>query len=380
MVTKKQTNKPGYIVMLSLLIIAMAVALITAVVRETFVYQRQARAAHDRAKARLLALSSFELVLSQLSYIPSPKKESKEQQQEKYNKTEKKEEKPQDKKALWYGNILSVINHWQALEIPAGSEGIEGSISYYISCEHGKVNLDQLLQEEKQKKQEEDAAKEAESSQGKQQTPESAKANQNNPKNGEKGQRQGAGKQSEKNQFISFIDGLLKKEKEVSIKEVLKQFEEQFHRGPEDATELLRTQPFLRLKDALFVTRELSKKPLFAMDLFTTSEKAKKINPWVLSGSLKTLVGFKDNPEVKIDKEFLNNIKPQMNWAVDWDKTLAPLYGKKFDTLDKALVEQFATEFEAQAFFVVSYCKVGTITQKMGALIEVDERLTGHAP
>ena len=38
-----RTAKPGYIIMLTLLIIAAAVALISAVVNQAFSYQRQAR-------------------------------------------------------------------------------------------------------------------------------------------------------------------------------------------------------------------------------------------------------------------------------------------------------------------------------------------------
>ena len=68
-------NKQGYIIMLTLLIISMAIVLITAVVRESLSYQRQVRAAQDKSNARLLALSSLELAMSQLSFIPPQEKE-----------------------------------------------------------------------------------------------------------------------------------------------------------------------------------------------------------------------------------------------------------------------------------------------------------------
>ena len=42
-------NKPGYIIMLTLLIISSAVALITVVVRESFRYQMQTRLARENS-------------------------------------------------------------------------------------------------------------------------------------------------------------------------------------------------------------------------------------------------------------------------------------------------------------------------------------------
>ena len=93
----------------------------------------------------------------------------------------------------------------------------------------------------------------------------------------------------------------------------------------------------------------------------------------MLSESVKTLLGLSVNKEIKIDKEFVKNAKDKMNWSADWDKSLAKFYGKKIDALAKPVVELFASEFEATAFFVVSYCKVGTVVQKVGAIVELTE-------
>lgn len=197
---------------------------------------------------------------------------------------------------------------------------------------------------------------------------------------GEAGEKaQGKGAEQQKRSLIGLVDELLKKEKEVSIKEGLKELESQLQRAPDDATELLNVPQFKKLQDTVFVSREMPKKPLFLMDLFTTQESAKKLNPWLLSNSVKTLLGFTQNSEVKI-KELVKNIKPSMNWATDWDKSLAKLYGKKFQALDKNIVELLATGFEATAFFVVSYCKVGSVTQKIGALLELTEPGPGVEP
>ena len=136
-------HKPGYIIMLTLLIIAAAVALITAVVRESFSYQRQVKSMQDRVRARMLALSSLELVRSQISFIPPKKKEEKGQQQEGPVKKEKEETMPQEQQYAL--KLVPLLNKWHTVELTPGTDAVEGSLSYYIASEDGKINLENLL-------------------------------------------------------------------------------------------------------------------------------------------------------------------------------------------------------------------------------------------
>ena len=109
-------NKQGYIIMLTLLIISMAIVLITAVVRESLSYQRQVRAAQDKSNARLLTLSSLELAMSQLSFIPPQEKEEKQDQQKQSSG------KPTEKLSSiqqWLLAILPLINRWHTVELAA---------------------------------------------------------------------------------------------------------------------------------------------------------------------------------------------------------------------------------------------------------------------
>ena len=102
-------NKPGYIIMLTLLIISSAVALITVVVRESFRYQIQTRLARENSYVRLLVFSSLECVLSQLSLVV-PKEE----------KTEKAKESKEEESELpnWAVKVIPVLNKWQKIESP----------------------------------------------------------------------------------------------------------------------------------------------------------------------------------------------------------------------------------------------------------------------
>lgn len=147
--------KKGYIVPLTLLIISVAVALITAVVRESFRYHQTVRVARDRVEARLLALSSLELVLSHLSYVVIEKKETekKEAHTQPSDKAQKggeeKKEEALEPLQEWMLKVLPLINHWSTLEVDG--DDIKGTITYYVASEQGKINLDELLKDIKQK-------------------------------------------------------------------------------------------------------------------------------------------------------------------------------------------------------------------------------------
>ncbi len=337
MVKQSRTRKRGYIIILTLMIISAAVALITAIVQQSFSYQRQARIALDRVQARMLVLSSLELASSRLSLVIEKEQEV------------KGEKKPQEEVLeplqKWLLEVLPQINRWQKFEFTE-EDGLEGSVSIYMTSEQGKINLGAL---------------EAEL------TPEEAQEGKpTQPQPNKKGN------QEAKSSF-QRIDDLFKKEKGIGMQDALMAFRSTYGRPPEDVTELLRLKYFLPLKDSLFVGREESKKPLFMMDLFTLRPGKGKVNPWLLSRSLQTLLGLTMQKEVKITHELVKNMKPSMRWATDWDKVLAPLYSKKWAELDKEITGLFASEFEATGFSVVSYCTVGTVTQKIFAVLELAE-------
>ncbi len=399
----KISKKSGYIIPLTLLIVSLAVVLITAIVRESFSYQRQVRLAHDRARARLLVLSSLELMLSQVSFVVPKEKgaegEKKGEQREKApdkgakDVPEAKKDEVSEPLQQWMLKLLPLLNRWHTVELAPGGDPIEGTISYYIACEQGKISLDTLLKDlKKQGKQtaeDEKAAEQAAAGQAPGQPGASGQsAGKPTPGQSPTGQsptappgqsasnQPGAPKkeeekpgQAQKRSLITVVDELFKKEKEISIREALKNVDT----APEDPTDLLKVSQFAKLRDGVFVSQEMPKKPLFLMDLFTVQEDATKLNPWLLSQSVKTLLDLKENKEVKIDKNFVKNIKPKSNWVQDWDKGLAKLYGKKFAALEKPIADLFSSEFEATAFSVVSYCKVGMVTQRIGALLELTE-------
>jgi type II secretory pathway component PulK len=189
-----RTAKPGYIIMLTLLIIAAAVALISAVVSQAFSYQRQARLVREKAQARMLILSSLELASSKLSHVIEKEKEEKKKAEE----PEAQKKEALDPLQKWLLEVLPVLNRWQKFEFKEETDELEGSVSLYITSEDGKINLRSF---DDQMKGEESTEKES------------------GPKKEEAGEPKKAPQETKRP--LDRIDELFKNEKGVGIKDAL---------------------------------------------------------------------------------------------------------------------------------------------------------------
>lgn len=349
-------KKPGYILMLTLLMTSIAVALISMVVQQSFAYQRQARLAANKARTRLLTISSLALVESQISLILEQESATKASPQSKQESGDKKDELEPIQQ--WLLKLLGILNRWQTLTLT--DDGLEGEIRYYIVSEQGKIPLslfeDELFQEGQEKKEQEQPTQNG--------------ANGNNERRGN-GQR-GSPDDGKKTTPLTFFNEIIAREHAIKLRESLKSFVESARRMPEDITELLTIPTFKTVAEPFFVEREVSKKPFYLMDLFT-AQKSKGINPWLLSASLKTVLGIASTQAVAPDKAVVKKMKERMRWAQEWDKVLAPIYGKKLEALGKGFENYLADEFVAQSFSVVSYCTVDGITLGIYALFERTE-------
>lgn len=348
-------KKPGYILVLTLLIVSLAIALISVVVRESFSYAHQSHLVVDKERARLLVMSSFAIVESQLSHVVAKEKEKKEEGQPQRAAQQQQQQKATDKEKLeplqeWLLKVMQIINRWQTIKL--SGDNLEGEIRWYLASEQGKIPLS-LFEDELFGAQPEAAQQKPEKPNGQVQPP--------------PGQAASKEQQTQKKSPLSFFDQLIKKERAVTIQEGLRKFVGSYQRMPEDITELLRYPSFVAFKEKMFMTPD-AKKPFFLMDLFT-SLPSKGINPWLLSASLKTLLGISAK-ESKADKALVKRMKGRVRWENEWDTLFSQFYGKKFNALEKGFGDYLSSEFEAQSFSVVSYCTVASVTFKLYALFE----------
>ena len=64
-------------------------------------------------------------------------------------------------------------------------------------------------------------------------------------------------------------------------------------------------------------------------------------------------------------KKMIEGIKDTLEWKTAWDQLLLPLNGKKYESLPQPLTKLFAPAVGASEISVVSYGKVGNVTQKV---------------
>jgi len=341
------SNKKGYILILTFFFIALSVVLITGVLKQAMNFQKNAGLMRNKEKAKLLVLSGVQLAMDQLSLI-----EDKEASQEGEKPSQPNEKEIQAFLVKWFGNVFPVINKWHAVALTDQLFGVDGYIKYFISCEQGKIDLNNFAN-----------ILEKESKQTTQQT-------KSIDVDG-KTEVLASQDSSKIKSFSSVIDELVKKEFKIDLISALKEAKNFI--PLEDPTQLLKYKSFEPAKNSLFLPLNNNPAdkgmPLTVMDLFTTLPSSGKLNPWFLSYSMAKVLGLQRKPDVKLT-DMVKQFKPKMEWEKEWDKTLAELYGKQFKSMPKEITTMFSSECEATAFSVIVYAKVGPITQRLYAILE----------
>ncbi|MGE0206658.1 MAG: hypothetical protein AB7R69_02300 [Candidatus Babeliales bacterium] len=322
----KQSTQQGYILVLTLMILSIAVIVVTRFALRGTVHVHFDKTMIEREQAKQVALGGIQVALAQLSL-----QESSTGGQQKTNSTE------------FYKKVVPALNRFQDYKLVKDVDGIDGTLSLAISCEQGKIDLNQLFPVE-------DAQFDLE-------------------------------KQKElKKSMQNFFAQIKKVMKDKDLFSVFEKFIKKQQFLLNDATELMTIPEFQKLfLTKIFYeppTKDSSKKrPLYLMDIFTVFSDKKNIQPWFLSDSLCGLLGLKRaeyNDQEKREKLVADvlTIKNLNSPEQKWDKQLQPLYGKDFKSLPKDFQMLFDFSFEPTVFSVLSYGTVGAITQKIFAIIE----------
>ncbi len=330
-------KKPGYILVLSLILIFLSMFLVTYLANRGSVFVPYAMIAIERKQAYMLAQSGLDLAISQ---IVSPKVSKKQEQQE-GQKKKKPTEQELDQDMLTV--ILPTLNRWQEVKLTQKVEGIDATIKFCIMCENGKFDLNALYDFDKH-------------------------------------QFINPGKDADtKKMFNELFEKIKKimggKELFGAFETILKEKKYRLN----DPTELL-TRAFEPFKDAVFYEPpdkdSPKKRPIYLTDLFTVWTGKRSINPWLLSDSVAAVMDLKraqiqDVAERKKGvAQWLKQFKLKSQWQTDWNKLLKPLYGKEFNSVPKSLQPFLSGTFEARVFSILSYATVGRVTQRLLAIVE----------
>ncbi len=313
------TKKPGFIFILALSILAMLTILITSVYTKVALYAPYTSALKKREQAKMLALGGIEHAIAQIEQILNPSEK---------DTGEAKDKKPKNPLV----DLVELLNTWQDISLEDSSDLTSPSLSIYISSEQGKINLSALYDTEKKLFNTDQAT----------------------------GVDYG--------KMLLELGELGKK-----IAKELPDFLTKRSYEPQDITEFLSLPAFKEFEHKLCIEKDGTEP--YLTDLFTLSSGKKTINPLCASVSLQKALGFSINLKTdKESKEKLNKIIESLgtdgSLEKSWDQGLDKIYQKQWKDIPEQIKKLFTLEYEPFLFSVVSYARVGSLTQKIYALVK----------
>lgn len=337
-------HRSGYILPLVLMIVAVLTSIATYMYYRGSAYASFVPLITSREKAKVLALGGVQLAIAQLSAVSPEKKQptpAPTAQQPDVQKQTNGDSVEQPKKFL--ASLLPLINRWQEVKFERGRDKIDGRVSIYISCENGKLNLNELL----------------------------ARASQ--PIKGVVGAQPQpifvtlAKSLNLTQEIFSGAMSWWAARKGVWINEV---------------TELVEAKGFAPCAQHLFVepkTEDAKETvaPVCLADLFTVWTEPVTLEPWLMSESLIRVLGGRVeragfNADRRTAKDFealLRDFKVRTNWKTEWDKVIKPLHAVTFAQVPVLIGMMINSEFNPTTFSIVSHARVADVTQRVCAIV-----------
>ncbi len=364
----KQSVQSGYIMVLTLTLISLASLILAIIFQKSTIFSPFAKLSVDRQHARTLAQSGIGIAISQLAQKKEPPKEKTEDENTKKNKKDE-----SDTKKL-FTELLPVLNQWQEFRLTQEADQIDGVIKICIMSEEGKININEIFDFENKKIK---GAPKKESKEIK-----TSEKDKKAKDKAEKGRTQK--KEIDWHKPLEIIFKAL--EQKTGQKDLLKQIEQFLQKQEKpinDVTQLLEIKSFLFFKDHRYYQPPSQKqqdkekeRPLFLTDLFTTHSKNGAINPWLLSDSLRSVLGepralIGDAKErVQQTKEWLAEFKDRVSWQNDWKQQAGKMLKKISPEMQKILFPVFAESLDPTVFSVLASATINDVTQQLFVILE----------
>lgn len=350
----KKTSS-GSVVVFALMILSIIVLLTEQLIRGVYVGSNFTKTMIDREHAEMLALGGVNLAIAQLTLdkesTQSEEKTSDQAASEPHVEGEEKEGSGQgDKKDAdkilkkMLARVLPHLNRWQAFNLDEKLGEIDGQIKICITCESGKINLNEAFDFKKQEfKKEFDVLLKGLEIPGKMPAGEIYKT------------------------LTEFFKNRKRKLDDISELSGIKSFNQLdlFYRPPASASKGKKSEP---------------NGMIALQDLFTLWTANEKIDPLWFSDALCAVAmvrrpcGDDAQRRKEQNKQFIDAFKKEwaQDWAANW-KQLEPVYEQSPKLLEQ-IKKIFSQEFGPKVFSVLSCGKVGNVEQQLLAIIkEVDE-------
>jgi hypothetical protein len=344
----------GFVLLLTFLIIGAATLLISQLANHSSTAYTLATLSSKKKQARYLALSGVQsaigMLASQASAKENEKEESKKSQttaspqkagqqtaQKNNSSKDSEQNSPQKPKEITpLDNALFQTNIWHTITLDDKKDAIDGSITFYLSAESGKIPLNMLIDQEKW----------------------------------------GLSDQGKK--ITTLLDEKLKQLLPgQSLKEMIEKSIKIRKKPFDDVSQIIdeKNASAKELEKKLYITPENT----FALtDLFSLEESA-TINPLFLSESVMAALGFSKEKQKKeqsadaikaLKKEILDLLHRQnIDWKTIWDKGVAPRVGKQYTDISQSVTELFSKRLEDTTFSLTVRGTYQDVQQSVYAII-----------
>lgn len=322
-------KKNAFVLIFTITILSLVTLLTQQLLRVVYVGMHFDKAMINREHAEMLALGGINLAIAQLT-PPEIKKEN-----------VSKEAKDNVATKKFVKRILPNLNRWQVFKLAENVDGIDGTVQFCISCEDGKININEIFDFEKQTF-----------------LPEYKNFLQTLKI---KGQDKSSGEL-----FKKLLDYLKKRKQKIEDVSQLQA------NALTNITQLFYLPPKRTEKERDTKSNET----LAIQDIFTIWSSSNKLEALFLSDALCAILGLR-RPQaydatrrISVFEEISKSFDPNTdeNSPQYWTK-LQPLYGQK-GTAHIESKKIFAPKFEPKVYSVLSSGKVGNVEQRVLAIIE----------
>lgn len=345
----QKRNESGYIMIMALLLVSMITMIVVVIFNKTMIAVPFTQIMIEDQKARILSKAGIALFNAQLCkpFVKKKPDATKQQNQKESG------EQPADPDKYFLEQLLPVLNKWQSIFLKQDIDGIDAEISFYISCQDGKINLNKMFDFEKQ---------------------------------------EFIGEKQKEGNYKLFLEELCKRlEKHLKTKDLFSSLEKFLKKQKvplEDITQLLEIKEWAPWKNRVFYEKKAErlkslteqsdqkeKAPLYLTDIFTVATNHATIEPWVFSAGLMQLLGLVkplDEKDAKKGsfKENLKSFKKRVTWKTEWNNILKPIYQKELQSLPEHIDSLLSSTFSPTTFMVLCQAKVGRAIACSCAIVE----------
>ena len=334
----KINNSSGFVLLFVVMMLSVITMLTQQLLRSVMVGSMFDKTMIARERAEILALGGVQVAIALLSKDKAPLKSGTTQEAVAAEKPD-----PVKDTKLFLTKILPILNRWKIFELTEKEDGIAATLKICISCEEGKLNLNEIFD---------------------------------------------FSTNSFKPEFEPLVTALEIDNKHQVIKFLTEYFKKR-KKKLDDLSELMVIPEFAKL-DVFYQPPEPIKKEdkeeqkkarnIALFDIFTIEGTQSKMQPLLFSDGLNAVFGLKrpaaeDTIKMK-DKFKLVIDQYSTDWCKDWIKTwdvLRPITQAQ-GALAQQFTKLFAQEFEPSLFSVLSLGIVDGVEQRLLAIIKKVEK------